>query len=435
MAIFMQGEAGASGAGDHTKTYAWTVFALTFGLMLSDYVSRQVITPIFPLLKADWSLTDVQLGALVSVVSLIVGVGSIPIALLADRWGRVKSITAMAGLWGLATIGCGLSQNFGQLMTARALVGLGEAGYGSAGSAILFHVFPKRQHAMISGAFLAAALFGSVGGVVAGGIIATHFSWRHAFVGVGAAGLLLVLLYPFVVRDYQTVALVRKDASGPRRMRLGEIVRELFVTRTAVFTYLGSGFQMFIMGVVIAWIPSYMSRYYGLAADKAAMQAGAIVLVAGLGMIACGWIVDRLGLRDIRNKLRVPAAFAVTACVLLVLGFVLPPGPVQYALILAGMFVAGGHSGAAGAVISDVTHPGLRATALATVVLGNNLLGLAPGPVIVGKLSDAYGLKFALSVAPLVCLLAAVCFLIAARHYRRDSGHFREPSDSAPAHP
>lgn len=218
-------------------------------------------------------------------------------------------------------------------------------------------------------------------------------------------------------------------------MRLGEIVRELFVTRTAVFTYLGSGFQMFIMGVVIAWIPSYMSRYYGLAADKAAMQAGAIVLVAGLGMIACGWIVDRLGLRDIRNKLRVPAAFAVTACVLLVLGFVLPPGPVQYALILAGMFVAGGHSGAAGAVISDVTHPGLRATALATVVLGNNLLGLAPGPVIVGKLSDAYGLKFALSVAPLVCLLAAVCFLIAARHYLRDSGHFREPSDSAPAHP
>ena len=124
---------------------------------------------------------------------------------------------------------------------------------------------------------------------------------------------LLVLLYPFVVRDYQTVALVRKDASGQRRMRLGEIVRELFVTRTAVFTYLGSGFQMFILGVVIAWIPSYMSRYYGLAADKAAMQAGAIVLVAGLGMIACGWIVDRLGLRDIRNKLRVPAAFAVTS--------------------------------------------------------------------------------------------------------------------------
>ena len=421
--------------GGHTALYAWTVFALTFGLMLSDYVSRQVITPLFPFLKQEWSLSDVQLGALVSVVALIVGVASIPIALLADRWGRVKSITAMAGLWGLATIGCGLAQNYGQMMAARAMVGLGEAGYGSAGTAILFHVFPKRRHAMIGGAFLAAALFGSVGGVVAGGLLSTHFSWRHAFVVVGAAGLLLVVLYPLVVRDYKTVPLVAKDASGERRMRVGEIVRALFETRTALFTYLGSGLQMFIIGVVNAWIPSYMSRYYGLAPDRAALQAGIVVLVAGIGMIACGWLVDRLGQRDLSNKLRVPAAFALTACALLVLAFALPPGPAQYALILCGVFVAGGHSGAAGAVISDVTHPGLRATALATVVLGNNLLGFAPGPVVVGQLSDVFGLKAALTVAPLVCLVAAAFFLLAARHYRADGGRFSEPAESVAAHP
>jgi MFS family permease len=421
--------------GGHTALYAWTVFALTFGLMLSDYVSRQVITPLFPFLKQEWSLSDVQLGALVSVVALIVGVASIPIALLADRWGRVKSITAMAGLWGLATIGCGLAQNYGQMMAARAMVGLGEAGYGSAGTAILFHVFPKRRHAMIGGAFLAAALFGSVGGVVAGGLLSTHFSWRHAFVVVGAAGLLLVVLYPLVVRDYKTVPLVAKDASGERRMRVGEIVRALFETRTALFTYLGSGFQMFILGVVNAWMPSYMSRYYGLAPDRAALQAGIVVLVAGIGMIACGWLVDRLGQRDLSNKLRVPAAFALTACALLVLAFALPPGPAQYALILCGVFVAGGHSGAAGAVISDVTHPGLRATALATVVLGNNLLGFAPGPVVVGQLSDVFGLKAALTVAPLVCLVAAAFFLLAARHYRADGGRFSEPAESVAAHP
>ena len=431
----MQGQGGAPDAAtSHTRLYAWAVFALTFGLMLSDYVSRQVITPIFPLLKQEWSLTDVQLGALVSVVALIVGVGSIPIALLADRWGRVKSITAMAGLWGLATIGCGLAQNYGQMMAARAAVGLGEAGYGSAGSAILFHVFPKRQHAMVGGAFLAAALFGSVGGVIVGGVVSAHFGWRHAFIGVGAAGLLLVLLYPLVVRDYATVALVRRDAAGERAMRVPEIVRELFATRTAIFTYLGSGFQMFIFGVINAWMPSYMSRYYGLAPEQAALQAALVVLVAGVGMIACGWVVDRLGTRDIRNKLRVPAAFAAVACVLLVLAFALPAGALQFGLIVAGMFVAGDHTGAAGAVISDVTHPGLRATALATVVLGNNLLGLAPGPVVVGSLSDAYGLKFALTVAPLVCLAATACFVMGARHYQRDAGRFEEPADSAPAH-
>jgi MFS family permease len=162
------------------------------------------------------------------------------------------------------------------------------------------------------------------------------------------------------------------------------------------------------------------------------MQAGVVVLVAGVGMIVCGWSVDRLGQRSLLNKLRVPALYAVLACALLVTAFALPPGPVQYALILAGMFVAGGHTGAAGAVITDVTHPGLRATAFAVIVLGNNLLGLAPGPVIVGALSDAYGLKLALGVAPLMCLAAATFFLLASRHYKRESGRYEEPADEVP---
>jgi len=420
--------------GGHTRFYAWVVFVLTLGLMLSDYVSRQVITPIFPFLKHEWSLTDTQLGALVSVVALIVGVASIPVALLADRWGRVKSITAMAGLWGLATIACGLSRNYSQMLVARGLVGLGEAGYGSAGGAILMHVFPKKRHAMIVGAFLAASLFGSVAGVVAGGVVSTHFGWRNAFIAAGAAGLLLVALYPFVVRDYKTVALVKPgiDGSVGRPMTVGETVRELFVPRTAVFTYLASGCQMFILGVINAWMPSYMSRYYGLAPDEAAMQAGLVVLVAGIGMIVCGWSVDRLGQRDLRNKLRVPALYAIAACVLLTVAFAMPPGPAQYATILAGVFVAGGHTGAAGAVIGDVTHPGLRATAFAVLVLGNNLLGLAPGPVVVGALSDAWGLRFALGTAPLTCLVAAGFFLLASRHYGSESGRFEEPAESVP---
>jgi MFS family permease len=151
-------------------------------------------------------------------------------------------------------------------------------------------------------------------------------------------------------------------------------------------------------------------------------------------MIVCGWLADRSALRQVRNKLRVPAAYAVITCLLLVLAFALTPGTVQYALILAGVFFAGGHLGASGAVVADVTHPGLRATAFATIVLGNNLIGLAPGPMVVGALSDAYGLKFALGIAPLVCLLAAACFMLGSRHYNEESGRFEEPADTVPAH-
>jgi MFS family permease len=429
----LQGErSGPGGRAQHSGSglYAWAVFALTFGLMLSDYMSRQVITPIFPLLKHDWSLSDTQLGALVSVVAAIVGVASIPVALLADRWGRVKSITAMASLWVLATIACGLSGGYGQLLSARAMVGIGEAGYSSAGSAILIHVFPQQRRAMVLGAFQAAGVFGTLIGVVAGGVIATHFGWRHAFVMVGAVGLLLVAAYPLVVRDYHTVSL----GTAVPRMRLGGLARALVASRTAVYTYFGAGFGWFILGVTNAWIPSYMNRYYGLAPDKAAVHAAIVVLTAGIGMVVCGWSVDRFAARDIRNRLRVPALFAAITSVLLVFAFALPPGPVQYALLLAGVFIAGCHAGVVIAVVADVTHPGLRATAIATIVLVTNFIGFAPGPIIVGALSDAYGLKFALGVAPLMSLFAAACFLLASRHYVHDRGRFEEPDDGAPVH-
>ncbi len=207
-----------SASGATRRLYAWAVFALTFGLMLSDYVSRQVITPIFPFLKQEW-VADGHAARRAGQRRRADRrrARSIPIALLADRWGRVKSITAMAGLWGLATIGCGLSQSYGQMMAARAMVGLGEAGYGSAGGAILAHVFPKERHAMVMGAFLAAALFGSVGGVSPRRRRFDAFQLAGRVHRCGRGGLLLVVLYPIVVRDYKTVALVKQDAAARSR--------------------------------------------------------------------------------------------------------------------------------------------------------------------------------------------------------------------------
>ena len=99
--------------------YAWVVFALTFGLLISDYMARQVLNAVFPLLKAEWTLTDGQLGLLSGVVAIMVGLLTFPLSLLADRLGRVKSLTAMAVLWSLATLLCSVADNY------RAWEGLG----------------------------------------------------------------------------------------------------------------------------------------------------------------------------------------------------------------------------------------------------------------------------------------------------------------------
>jgi MFS transporter, Spinster family, sphingosine-1-phosphate transporter len=109
-----------------TRGQAWFAFAMTVALMIFDYVDRQIIVSLFPHLKAEWGLSDTQLGTLVSAVSVMVAIGGIPVALFADRVSRVGSIVAMASLWSLATIACMFTRNYGQLLAARAAVGLGE---------------------------------------------------------------------------------------------------------------------------------------------------------------------------------------------------------------------------------------------------------------------------------------------------------------------
>ena len=78
-----------------SRGQAWFAFVMTLALMIFDYVDRQVIVSLFPYLKADWGLSDKQLGALVSVVSITVALGALPVALFADRVSRVRSIVAI----------------------------------------------------------------------------------------------------------------------------------------------------------------------------------------------------------------------------------------------------------------------------------------------------------------------------------------------------
>ncbi|MFN5778657.1 MAG: MFS transporter, partial [Novosphingobium sp.] len=156
-----QGRTSAGGP-DKVTIYASLVFALSFGLLISDYMARQVLNAVFPLLKAEWSLTDSQLGLLSGVVAIMVGLLTFPLSLAADRWGRVRSLTLMAILWSLATLLCAAAQSYETMLIGRALVGIGEAAYGSVGIAVVISVFPSRLRATLAAAFMAGGLFGQV---------------------------------------------------------------------------------------------------------------------------------------------------------------------------------------------------------------------------------------------------------------------------------
>lgn len=279
-------------------------------------------------------------------------------------------------------------------MIARGVVGLGEAAYAAAGAALLAHTFPIGRRAAVQGAFQSAALFGSVLGVVIGEAVAAKLGWRYAFFLVGAPGLLLAALYPFVVRDYQTVKLDASDTSraGPG---FGQIIQRVFGSRCGNLTFPAFGLQMGIPAILISWTPTLLNRFYGFEPQKAALMAAVAVLAAGVGVLFGGGLVDRLSKGRPRYRALVPAAYALISGLVLFAAFSLPTGPLGLGLglVVVGALFAAAQGGSSVAIVMDVTHPAVHATVTAVAVLGSNLLGLAPGPYVVGLLSDMTNLN------------------------------------------
>ena len=412
---------------------AWFAFAMTMALMVFDYVDRQVIVSLFPHMKTDWGLNDKQLGLLVSVVSVTVALGALPVALFADRASRVRSIVAMAITWSIATTSCMFTRGYGQLLAARSVVGLGEAGYGSVGAALIASHFPSRMRGALMAAFFACASVGSVLGVMLGGLIAARWGWQAAFGIVGIPGLLLAIVYA-TVRDYKTVELTpaheRAIRSTSDTARF--VWRALTRPPTMLWVCLGGAAQLVVVSAVWAWLPSFLNRVHGVAPDRAGVFAALVVLCGAFGSVFWGAIADRCGLARPRNKLFVMAVVCVASAAVLVPSFAIPaPFGVQYAMIAVGGLVMTCTVGPVSAIVADVVHPGVRATGLSVLALFQNLLGLAAGPFLTGALSDSLGLATALSLIPLFAVVAAGCFLLAARSYESDVRFVQREAEEA----
>ncbi len=242
--------------------------------------------------------------------------------------------------------------------------------------------------------------FGSVIGVALGGVIAVNLGWRWSFAAMAVFGLILVALFRALVseRKLTDAAVLDDPADTPTGFRAP--LSSLFSTPAVVLAYIGGGLQMFTAGVLLAWLPSFFNRSYGLAPDKAGAMASIFVLAVGSGMVVCGIITDRVSRDDPTKKWTTAVVYGVLSLVFLGAGFQMPSGSTQLILIGIGAFFSAGSSGPIAAMVANLTHSSVRASAFGTLTLANNLLGLALGPFVVGLLADRFGLVTALQIAP-----------------------------------
>ncbi|MET0541932.1 MAG: MFS transporter, partial [Variovorax sp.] len=279
-------------------------------------------------------------------------------------------------------------------------------------------------------------------GVMLGGLIAAKWGWKAAFGVVGVPGLLLALMY-LKVRDYHTVDLTPElnQATKSTGSTASFIVKALVRSPTMLWVCLGGASQLIVVSAIWSWLPSFLNRYHGIAPDQAAVKAALVVLAGAAGSVVWGSVVDRTAVKRPRNKLFTMAALCVLALLVLMPTIAATGSPTltpatQFALIALGGFLMTCTVGPVSAVVTDVVHPGVRATGLSVLALFQNLFGLAAGPFLTGVLSDALGLETALTLIPAFSLLAAVFFLLAARSYETDLQRVRAvpvEAEGAPA--
>ena len=405
------------------RRYRVTALVMLLLVYTFNFVDRQILGILAPTIKADLALTDTQLGLLGGLAfALLYSTLAIPLAWLADRTSRTWVITLSLAVWSAFTALCGVAGSFAQLFAFRVGVGVGEAGGVAPSYAVIADTFAPDRRARALAVYSLGIPLGSAAGVMLGGYIATSIDWRTAFVAVGVAGLVLAPVFRLCVREP-----VRGSDARDR-----EPVRRVFgiLARKPSFWLLAFGASASSMlGYGLAfWLPSLMQRSFGLDLIETAQFYGGVLLLGGVAGVLLGGILgDLLGARDRRMYARIPAIAFVIAVPLFAAGILSSSVTAAFVFFLVPQALAYVWLAP---VITAIQHlvPGhMRATASATFLLINNLIGLGGGSFAIGALSDGlaahYGdeaLRYAMLMGLVLYLVAALLMWLASTPLRQD---------------
>lgn len=409
-----------------SKGYTNYIFTLLFLLYMFDYVDRMIITSLFPFIKAEWNLTDTQLGSLISAVYVAIVILVVPVSIIVDRLSRKHTIGIMAAIWSFATAAAAFTKSFSQLLFTRTVIGAGEAGYAPGGMAMISALYPKEKRSWINGIWNASIPLGGAIGVALGGFIAAKWGWRSAFGVVAIPGLIVAILF-FFIKDYKTVSLVKNEngensenITRQSKMSFKDILKEFFSKPSLMLTYFGMTGIVFVTTALMSWLPSFFSRLDNIPLQKAGAKASLVMILAIVGAPVGGYLADKWRKKKLNARLLLPALTTIIAAFFAFLSFVVFDGTLQYIFLLmlgtsVTMFIP-----AAGAVTQDLVHPGLRATSYAIAVITQNLLGASAGPIVIGLISDKTDISTALSILPIFLVVSSLLFFLGSFFYKKD---------------
>jgi predicted MFS family arabinose efflux permease len=417
------------------------VLAILAFVYVLNFIDRQLLSILAKPIQDTLHLSDSQLGRIGGLYfALFYCLLAIPVGWLADRSNRVRVLALACAVWSAATIACGVAVNYPQLVASRMAVGVGEAGGVPPSYAIISDVFPPGRRGTALGIYNLGPPIGQALGVAFGASIAVAFSWRDAFVAVGALGVLTSLVVVLAVREPPRGGLDAPMAVNPDPVRpkagFWATVGAFFSNPALTLAAVASGVTQIITYGAGNFSTLFLMREKGMTLSEVAVWYALVVgvFMSG-GIFVSGRVIDRFA-HHWRPAYGLIPAISLMAAAPLSLGFIWAPS-----WPLALLFLCGPTSlnyfylSASVALVQDEVRPDQRVLSGALLLLVMNLTGIGVGPTFVGAMSDAYraahphnSLQLAfLSLMPFYAV-AIVLFLVLAGVLRRQGARAKASS-------
>ena len=376
-----------------------------------SFIDRQIIALLVEPIKRDLHVTDTQIGLLqgISFAILYCTLG-VPIGWLADRRNRKSIIAVGVVVWSIMATFCGLARNFTQLFLSRIGVGVGEAALSPAAYSMITDAFPREKLGRAFSVYNMGISLGSGVALVVGGLIVGAVSgegkmftlpfvgevraWQFVFIVTGAPGLLLPLLL-LSVKEPRRRGLMTTEATATHPastdIPLSQVLK--FMVRNGHFYSLHfiALAMMAMLGYAVgAWLPTVMSRTYGVPASDVGQVLGlSTVFVNTFGIFLAGRICDHLTAKGYSDApIRVTLGAAIAVAISSAIPAFMPNVTWGYvAMVCAGLpfhsYVAMGPM-----AVNTVTPNQMRAQVSSVYLFVNALLGIGVGPALVPLISD-----------------------------------------------
>ena len=409
----------------------YPVLAILFLIYMCNTMDRNIVAFLAEPIRKDLGLTDTQLGLLTGLAfAFFYTICGVPVGWIADRVGRVLTISVACVVWTVCSMAGALSATFSHLALARVGVAIGEAGGAAPSYALIADKFPPERRGSAIGLLHVGSPVAAFIGVALSAWVANSFGWRAALVAVSLPGLFFAAMLFLLVREpaRSASALADKTPTPSVAASFKDFLRHPVLGLCFAF----AGLTSCLSHSLISWLPAFMMRVKGMTLLEMSAWYSVVFSVSfALGLWLGGVMGDRFSKRSPLAYAIVPAVSLTIAIPFIILAVQAPDWKVSLLLWSIPLCMAGTFLAPAIAIVQAYA-PVRQATVFGSIyLLANNLIGAGLGPLYVGTVSDWFrashgdnALTYGILALVPVLVVAILGQVLIARAIGRNRGAF-----------